>query len=98
MADYATIWLEPKDHSGEEGRTWCHEDVWGTCDECGALPTKYVRADRFEMLVSLAQLFEQAVEYQIKVDLANGDDEGARMKTATLNQIRTALESVRETA
>lgn len=42
-------------------------------------------------LSELATLFAKTVEYYIKIDLAHGDDEGARLKTATLNRIRAAL-------
>jgi hypothetical protein len=43
MADYETIWLSP-DCGGAE-REWCSDNVWDECDECGAKPTEYMRAD-----------------------------------------------------
>ena len=41
------IWLQPwcegcKTWADE--RTWCQDDAWGACDECGRLPVKYVIA------------------------------------------------------
>jgi hypothetical protein len=38
-------------------------------------------------LLKVAQLFAKTIEYLIKVDMSKGDDEGARLKTVTLNMI-----------
>lgn len=44
---HKVIWLQPwcdgceaHCYSGE-GRSWCQDDAWGQCDECGAPPVKY---------------------------------------------------------
>jgi hypothetical protein len=42
-------------------------------------------------LLSLVKLFERSLVYYIRKDRSDGDEEGARMKTATLNQVRAAL-------
>jgi hypothetical protein len=42
-------------------------------------------------LLELARLFQASVEYEIKKSRAAGDEEGARLKTITLNMIRAAL-------
>lgn len=46
MSDPLVIWLQPWceecERSGE-GRLWCKDKVWGKCEECGALPVRYVR-------------------------------------------------------
>jgi len=39
------IYLSPRCHDTGEGREWCVDDVWGPCEDCGAEPVKYVRAD-----------------------------------------------------
>ena len=46
--DHRYIWLEPwcneceaKDAWPSEGRTWCHKDAWGKCEECGRKPVLY---------------------------------------------------------
>lgn len=46
---HETIWLQPwcdgcEKHAYGEGRLWCQDDVWGKCDECDAMPVKYVIA------------------------------------------------------
>lgn len=46
MPDPSEIWLQPwcdrcERNSGEQGRLWCQDDVWGRCDECGASAVKY---------------------------------------------------------
>jgi hypothetical protein len=42
----ARMWLAPKcEEENREGRTWCADDAWGACPECGAKPVLYVRAD-----------------------------------------------------
>jgi hypothetical protein len=41
------IWLQPwcdKCERSAEDRTWCRDDVYLQCDECGAMPVKYVLA------------------------------------------------------
>lgn len=39
------IYLQPwcKDCKQHEDRTWCQDDVWGACEECGLPPVKYER-------------------------------------------------------
>jgi hypothetical protein len=42
-----TIWLQPwcdKCERSAEDRTWCRDEVYLQCDECGAMPVKYVLA------------------------------------------------------
>lgn len=51
MPDPKEIWLQPwcdgcQRHSGNQGRLWCEDDVWGKCDECGAPSVKYRLAAR----------------------------------------------------
>lgn len=51
MSDHKVIWLQPwcaecaKHHYADEGRMWCQDDVWGRCEECGAKPVRYIRAE-----------------------------------------------------
>lgn len=47
MSDPQVIWLAPycaecarHDHS-DTGRTWCEDDVYEPCEECGRGPVKY---------------------------------------------------------
>lgn len=42
-------------------------------------------------MVELIQLFERSIVYEISKDKKSGDDEGARMKTITLNMVRALL-------
>lgn len=42
-------------------------------------------------LLKLVRLFEKTVEYYIRKNEADGDDEGARMKIGTLNTIRATI-------
>lgn len=51
MSDHQTIWLKPwcdeckKNHyRHDEGQTWCQDNVYDPCEECGAMPVKYVMA------------------------------------------------------
>lgn len=44
-----------------------------------------------EALLEMAKLFEKTAEYEIRRSEQEGDDEGARMKTLTLNLIRQAI-------
>jgi hypothetical protein len=42
---YPVIWLQPPCESCDEDRLWCQDNVWPEgCDECGAMPVKYVLA------------------------------------------------------
>lgn len=50
----ATIWLAPwcaeceRKCFDDQGRTWCEDEVYGPCDDCGARPVKYaIVADAF---------------------------------------------------
>lgn len=44
--DHERIWLEPCACDPKAERTWCHHStVYDPCEECGAPPTEYVRAD-----------------------------------------------------
>ena len=41
------IWLQPwclGCKQWADDRTWCQDDVWTACDECGRPPVKYVLA------------------------------------------------------
>jgi hypothetical protein len=42
-------------------------------------------------LLELARLFERTIEYEIRRSIADGDDEGARLKWTTLNMVRVAI-------
>jgi len=42
-------------------------------------------------LLEIARLFERTIEWEIKRSLRDGDDEGARLKIATLNQVLAAI-------
>lgn len=46
-------------------------------------------------LYGVAELFKQSLEYMIARDERDGDDEGARLKTATLREVRAALTKAR---
>lgn len=60
-----------------------------------AAPTMYAEITRLRRvnagLVELLKLFERSIDYEIRKSRGNGDDEGVRMKTFTLNQVRAAL-------
>ena len=44
--NHERIWLEPPCADlKEEGRMWCKDDVWGTCEECGEKAVEYIRLD-----------------------------------------------------
>lgn len=48
VVDHERIWLEPGcdgNSMAGEGRTWCQDNVYEACPECGAGATEYVRAD-----------------------------------------------------
>ena len=47
---HAAIWLAPwcnecERHCYSDGRTWCQEDVYEPCGECGRKSVKYVLAE-----------------------------------------------------
>lgn len=42
-------------------------------------------------LLEQARLFEKVIEYQIRVSEKKGDDEGARLQSFTLHQLREVL-------
>ncbi|MDX1117067.1 hypothetical protein GOL29_03325 [Sinorhizobium medicae] len=44
MTDHREIWLNCKCSEGH-GREWCQDPVFARCEECGAEPVKYIRAD-----------------------------------------------------
>lgn len=44
---HEVIWLEPwcdGCNYGSDGRTWCKDNVYDPCEECGREPVKYVLA------------------------------------------------------
>jgi len=49
--EHPVIWLQPwcddceKSHYRGEGRMWCEDSVFETCEECGREPVKYVLAE-----------------------------------------------------
>jgi translation initiation factor 2 beta subunit (eIF-2beta)/eIF-5 len=45
--NHPIIWLAPQCQTCESAdRLWCKDNVWGHgCEECGAMPVKYVLAD-----------------------------------------------------
>jgi hypothetical protein len=50
-ADHEIIWLEPDcegNLSAGGDRSWCKDNVYDECPDCGATATKYVRADLIE--------------------------------------------------
>lgn len=50
------IYLQPRcAEDACEGRMWCRDDVWGTCEECGLPSAQYVRADLYEVQSSLVR-------------------------------------------
>lgn len=45
--EHPVIWLQPWCTGCDlynDPRLWCQDDVWGKCDECDALPVKYMLA------------------------------------------------------
>ena len=61
--DHERIWLEPKcTQESPDGRSWCKDDVWGECDECGTKPTEYIRKDIPE--ASIAALEARVTELE----------------------------------
>ena len=60
---HSIIWLAPwcdgcnkYDYSIDGGRTWCKDNVYEPCEECGREPVKYVVApdDHADVLLELA--------------------------------------------
>jgi hypothetical protein len=47
-------------------------------------------------LLEVAELFEKAILFEISKSHREGDDEGARMKTITLNMVRDAIVAEKE--
>lgn len=43
-------------------------------------------------LLEQAKLFVRTIDYQVKKDTAAGDDEGARLKTATRNIVQAVID------
>jgi hypothetical protein len=45
VENHKTIWLQPACDDTIDGREWCQDNVWPNgCEECGAMPVKYVLA------------------------------------------------------
>ena len=43
--DHQVIWLEPFCHKcNAYPRTWCQDNIYEPCEECGRQPTKYIIA------------------------------------------------------
>lgn len=40
------IWLSPQCDVHGDGRMWCEDAVFEQCETCGALPARYVLADK----------------------------------------------------
>jgi hypothetical protein len=49
------IWLSPCAHDFESGRTWCKDNIYSPCEECGRLPVKYVIADEIDRLLRICK-------------------------------------------
>ena len=53
VSEHKEIWLQPwcegceKEASGGwgDGRQWCEDDVWGTCEGCESKSVRYVLAE-----------------------------------------------------
>ena len=44
-----SVWLQPRCGEGSDHeRTWCADDAWSSCDECGRLPKAYPPAFRWQ--------------------------------------------------
>ncbi|RWO23325.1 hypothetical protein [Mesorhizobium sp.] len=50
-----------------------------------------LRVNVFDDLLATAKLFEQTIEFAIRVAEAAGDDEGARLKSITLQMVRATI-------
>ena len=48
-------------------------------------------------LVEMAKLFERSIVYEIKRSERDGDDEGARLKSFTLAEVRAAIAAAKGT-
>jgi hypothetical protein len=47
MTEHKSIWLQPwcdECEASSEDRLWCQDDVWASCETCGAKPVKYLVA------------------------------------------------------
>lgn len=45
MTEHQVIWLAPRCGGVcVQDREWCQDAVWGPCEECGAMPVKYILA------------------------------------------------------
>jgi len=48
--DHVEIWLEPSCNQCDRERTWCQDNVYEKCEECGREPTRYLAFDRVTAL------------------------------------------------
>lgn len=63
--EYETIYLQPWcdgcNRSGED-RTWCRDNVWEDCEECGKKPVRYVLATVSTITAALEELVSVGME------------------------------------
>lgn len=79
----------------DEFYVYAGSDCIGMCDTDNGSDARYA-ANALLMaaapdLLEMAKLFERCVEYEIRRSRKDGDEEGARLKTVTLNLIRNAI-------
>ncbi len=90
-ADHERIWLAPKCHDADrEGRQWCQDNQWETCEECGLPPVEYVRADRLTALEATIAMHERNEQIHGDTLLALNDAEN---KIAALEAERAKSEA-----
>jgi predicted nucleic acid-binding Zn-ribbon protein len=62
--NHKVIWLEPHCVPAGEQRSWCEDNVWENgCPDCGAMPTKYVRADAHDALVEALEEARDLIKF-----------------------------------
>lgn len=61
------------------------------CDDANKHHRQTILHEAAPAMLELVKLFERSVQYEIKGSLKDGDVEGARMKTITLNMIRDGI-------
>ena len=92
MVDHERIWLEPGCDGNSfagEGRTWCQDNVYDPCPDCGAEATEYVRADL--SAAELTRLRAEVERLRSALKRARNDLSAARFATRTCHDSPLSL-------
>lgn len=82
MTDPKQIWLSPRCH---DERTWCDDDPWEKCEDCGAESVRYVLAsDSDARIAELEGLLRDAKQFTW--DLKNPGELRIRIDDALIKE------------